>query len=155
MGNFSVRNRVVNALPPAANVFASTVYSDIISMKGAEKIIFILQRGVGASGTATITVEACDNVSPSNTAAVPFRHKQITGGDVEGALTDAAAAGYTTTAGSNAIDIIEVDAERLAAEGYGFCRVKSVEVNASAVLAGILAIVETHFAKDVKDSPLA
>jgi len=153
--SFSTRFRVVQGLPPVADALALTIYSDIISCQGAENIIFILQRGVGTTGKSQITVEACDDNSPSNTAAVPFRYKQIDGSDVEGTLTEAAEAGYAMAAGSNRIDIIEVDAARLAVEGYGWCRLKAVEATDAAVLAGILAIVDTHFAKDVKPSPLS
>jgi hypothetical protein len=152
--NFSTRFRVVQGLPPVADAFDGTKYSDIISCKGAEKVIFILQRGVGTTGKSAITVEACDDNSPSNVSAVPFRYKGINASDVEGALTDATVSGYTMTAGSNLIDIIEVDAARLAVAGYGFCRLKAVEATNDPVLAGILALVETHFAKDVKTSPL-
>jgi len=154
MNNFSIRNRLVNVLPPVADYGAGTVYSDIVKCQG-EKVNFVIQRGVGTTGKSTVTVEACDDNSPSNVAAVPFRYKEITGGDVEGALTEATSSGYTMTAGSNRLDVIEVDAARLAVLGYEYCRLKLVEVTDAAVLAGILAIVEANPAKDVKDSPLS
>ena len=139
--NFSTHNRAAQGLPPVADALAGTVYSDIVRCDGG-KVTFILQRGVGLLGTSTITVEACDDVSPSNVAAVPFRYKQITGADVEGALTEADATGYVTTAGSNRIDIVEVDAAYLASKGYGYCRLKAVESVNDPVLAGILILVE-------------
>jgi hypothetical protein len=153
--NFSVRNRVVQGLPPVADALAGTVYSDIVNCKNADKVVFILQRGVGTTGKSVITVEACDDVSPSNSEAVAFRYKEINGSDVEGALQDATTAGYTMTAGSNRIDIVEVDAARLAVLGYAYCRLKAVESVNDPVLAGILIILsELDYAGDVKASPL-
>jgi hypothetical protein len=126
-----------------ADALAGTVYSDIVKCDGG-KVIFILQRGVGATGKSVVTVQACDDNSPSTVAAVPFRYKEIDASDVEGALTEATVSGYTMTAGSNRIDIVEVDAQRLAVEGYAYCRLKAVEDTDSPVLAGILIVVEKH-----------
>jgi hypothetical protein len=153
--NFSVRNRVVQGLPPVADALAGTVYSDIVNCKNADKVVFILQRGVGTTGKSVITVEACDDISPSNSEAVAFRYKEINGSDVEGALQEATSVGFTMTAGSNRIDIVEVDAARLAVLGYSYCRLKAVESVNDPVLAGILTILsELHYASDVKASPL-
>lgn len=141
--NFGSRFRLAQGLAPVADALSGTIYSDIVKCEGA-KVIFVIQRGVGATGTSLITVEACDDVSPSNNTAIPFRYKTISDADVEGALTEAAATGYTLTAGSNRIDIIEVDPQRLAVLGYRYCRLKAVEQVNSPVLAGILIIVEKH-----------
>jgi hypothetical protein len=141
--NFSTRFRVMQGLPPVADAFAGTVYSDIVRCDGG-KVVFIVQRGVGTTGKSTITVEACSDNSPAETAAVPFRYKTVDASDAEGALTEAAATGYTMTAGSNRIDIIEVDPARLAVEGFAWCRLKAAEVTDADVLAGILILVEKH-----------
>jgi hypothetical protein len=153
--NFSTRYRAVQGLAPVADALAGTKYSDIVKCDGG-KVIFILQRGVGTTGKSVVTVEACDDNSPSNAAAVPFRYKEISAADAEGALTEAAAAGYTMTAGSARIDIIEVDAERLAAQGYAYCRLKAVEATDDPVLAGILVLVEKlNRVQDQMDSLLS
>lgn len=127
----------IKGLDPVADAFAGTVYSDIVSMKNLDKLIFMLYKGVGTTGTSTITVEACDDVSGSNVTAIPFRYKAITTGDTQGANTAAAAAGFTTTAGSSQLYAIEVDAQELGDTGYGFVRLKAVEVVDAAVLGGI------------------
>jgi hypothetical protein len=141
--NFSTHWRAVQGLPPVADALSGTVYSDVVKCDGG-KMVFILQRGVGVTGKSTITVEACDDTTPSNTAAIAFKHKAIDGSDVEGALTEAAATGYEMTAGSNLIDIIEVDPARLAEKRYSYCRLKAVEATDSPVLAGILILAEKH-----------
>jgi len=131
---------LVKGLDPVANAFAGTVYSDIVSMSNHNIVQFVIYKGVGATGTSTITVEACDNVSASNVAAVPFRYQKISTGDTAGADTAATTAGFATTAGSSQLYIITAEAEALAASGYEFIRLKAVEVVASAVLGGILII---------------
>jgi hypothetical protein len=152
--NFSTHFRAVQGLAPVADALAGTVYSDIVRCDGG-KVVFILQRGVGTTGNSVITVEACKDATPTASAAVPFRYKEITAADAEGALTEAAATGYTMTAGSDRIDIVEVDPAYLAGQGYAYCRLKAVESTNDPVLAGILALVEKHaHVQDQMSSPL-
>lgn len=137
-------NLAITGLAPVADAFAGTVYSDIVDAGDAQKITFLRYHGVGATGTSTITVEACDDTSGSNTSAVAFRYRRVadtSSSDVPGALTAATSAGFATTAGSNQIYIIEVDAAVLAASGYRYVRLKNVEVVDSPVLGGILVVL--------------
>lgn len=142
---------LVKGLDPVANAFAGTVYTDIVNMKGYSKARFIIYKGVGTTGTSTITVEATDDVSGSNVTAIPFVYKAITSGDTEGALTAATTAGFTTTAGSSQLYVIEVNAEEMGDTGYGYLRMKCVESAASAVLGGIL--IELHGSRFAQDVP--
>ena len=135
--------KLVQGLPPVADAFSGTVYSDVINMKNWARVRFIRYAGVGTTGTSTLTVEACDNTTPSNVSAIPFRYRETGAGtDVFGALTDATASGFTTTAGSNQIVEVWADAEQLGASGYGYIRLKAVESANDPVLGGIL--VELH-----------
>jgi hypothetical protein len=131
-------NHLVKGLDPVADAFTGTVYSDIVSMKNHNHVQFIIYKGVGATGTSTITVEACDDVSASNSEAVAFHYQAITSGDTHGSLTAATTAGFTTTAGSSQLYKIEVDAEALLSSGYEYIRLKAVEVVDSPVLGGVL-----------------
>jgi hypothetical protein len=131
----------VNALAPVADALSGTIGTDVINAKNAGKIFFVLQKGVGTTGTSTITVEACDDVTPSNTTAIPFRYKNIVTGDTDVAITEAAAAGFTTTAGSNHLILVEVDAVEVTKAGYGYVRLAAVEVADDPVLAGILGFI--------------
>jgi hypothetical protein len=152
--NFSTHFRAVQGLAPVADALSGTIYSDIVRCDGG-KVIFILQRGVGVTGKSTITVEACKDVTPTASAAVPFRYKEIGDDDSEGALTEAPAAGYTMAAGSSRVDIVEVDPAYLAEQGYPYCRLKAAEQTDSPVLAGILILVEKHtHVQDQMGSPL-
>lgn len=132
-----------SGLAPVADALAGTVGSDVVNMEEHGKVIFIIHKGVGTTGTSTITVEACDDVTPSNTSAVPFHYKAITSTDVNGTVTAADADGFALTAGSAQIYAVEVDSTALAADGngYGYVRLKAVEVVDSAVLAGILIVM--------------
>lgn len=131
------RLHLIKGLDPVADAFDSTVRSDVVNMENLEKVLFLVHVGVGATGTSTFTVEASDDVVPTNVTAVPFHYRQILTGDTEGTLTRAAVAGFTSTAGSSKLIAIEVDASDLGPTGYGFVSLKAVEVVNSPVLAGI------------------
>lgn len=148
--NLAQKVHFVKGLDPVADAFSGTVYSDIVNMKAYSGVTFIIYKGVGTTGTSTITVEASDDTSGSNVTAIPFRYKAITSGDTEGALTAATTSGFTTTAGSSQLYLIEVDAEELGDTGYGYCRLKAVESANDPVLGGILiAMHGPRFAQDV------
>jgi len=127
----------ITGLAPVADAFAGTVASDVVDVSNHQGVLFLVYKGVGATGTSTITVEACDDVTPSNTTAVPFFYKAITSTDVQGAVTATTSAGFATTAGSSQMYAVQVDAQELASAGYKYARLKAVEVVDSPVLGGI------------------
>jgi len=131
---------IMKGLDAVADAFAGTVYSDIFNMGDYHSLVFIVHKGVGTTGTSTLTVEASDDVSGSTTTAIPFRYKAMTSGDTEGALTAATTAGFATTAGSSQLYMIEVDSQELGDTGYQYCRLKCVEVANDPVLGGVIAI---------------
>lgn len=137
-GSFLERAHVEVGLNAVADAFSGTVYSDIFNMNAHNKGLFLVHWGVGTTGTITLTVEACDNTTPSNVSAIPFRYRVLTAAGTPGAITAATTAGFTTTAGSNQAIEIEVEAASLLASGYGYVRLKSVEVVDSPLLGGIL-----------------
>jgi hypothetical protein len=130
----------VKGLDAVADAFASTVVSDVVNMKDYESVVFLYHHGVGATGTSTLTVLACDDVVPSTTSAIPFWYKAITSGDTEGTLTKATASGFVTTAGSSQLYALEVRASDLLASGYQYVYTKAVESVDSPVLGGIVII---------------
>lgn len=132
------RGQLEVGLAPVADAFSGTVASDVINMKNHNRVRFVYMWGVGATGTVTITAEACDDTTPTNTSAVPFYYRVTVAGGTPGTLTAATSSGFTTTAGSNQIIEIEVEASALNASGYGYIRSKSVEVVDSPILGGIL-----------------
>jgi len=134
-------DHIVHGLAPDTDAFAgATVNSDVIDAAGSG-VLFIIYKGVGTTGTSTVTVEACDDITPTTTAAVPFTYRTNTATDVWSAWTAATAAGFVTTAGSNHIYQVWVDPAELAEEGYRYVRLDMAEEADGAVLGGILAIV--------------
>lgn len=129
-------------LEPAADSLSGTVYSDVLSMKNHGRVRFILVKGAGGTGTSTITVEACDDTTPSNTSAVPFRYRNTVAGSDPGSITVATSSGFTTSAQGSELYEIEVDVEKLLSDGYGYVRLKAVESADDPVLAGIVALME-------------
>jgi hypothetical protein len=124
-------------LAPVADAFSGTVYSDIVSLSKHNECLFTIIKGVGATGTSTITVEGSDNFSGSAVAAVPFLYRVSTTPDAWGDWTQATAAGFATTAGSAQLYQIAVRGQDLPA-GKPNARLKAVEVVDSPVLGGIL-----------------
>ena len=129
----------VNALPPVADAFAgATATSDVIKVDGAG-IEFLVYTGVGATGTSTFTVLACDDVVPTNTTAVAFWYKEITSDPGDATWSLATATGFTRTAGSNYMARIWVPADLIGATGREYAQLNGAEVADSPVLGGIVA----------------
>jgi hypothetical protein len=147
---FSEQMHPVIGLGAVANAFAGTVSSQAVNLQDFKKVIFVYHKAVGATGTATLIIEACTTAAGANNTAIPFYWRPYLG---TGSSTDlptsnpalAASTGITTTAGSNQLYVLE------AAEGalwnvssdqdigtYKYVRLTSTEVVASAVLGGIL-----------------
>jgi hypothetical protein len=130
----------VKGLDPIADAFAGTVTSDVVECWGGG-VLFIIYKGVGATGTSTITVLACDDVVPTTTTAVAFMYRTCVATDVWGSWTQALPAGFTTTAGSSQLYQIYVPQAELATEGRGYAQLQAVEVVNNPVLGGILIAV--------------
>lgn len=131
----------VKGLDPVADAFTGTATSDVVNMENYNRVLFVVHAGVGATGTSTFTVEACDDVVPTTTSAVAYQAREILTSDTEAAIAAKAAAGYIGTAGSSKILLFEVRASALAASGYGYVRLKAVESVDSPVLGGILVVL--------------
>ena len=123
----------------ASDGLSGTQYTDIVNIAKYRKVLFVVQKGAGAVGTATITVESCDTVIPGTATAIPFHYKTSTTLDVYSGWTKVANTGFTTTAGADQCYLIEVNAEEII-EDDSYVRVKTVEVAATAVDCMILAI---------------
>jgi hypothetical protein len=149
------RLHFVKGLDPVADAFAgATVFSDVINVKNLQRVLFVIHAGVGATGTSTITVQACDDVVPTNRVAIPFHYREILTGDTEGALTAVAATGFATTAGSSKIILVEVREDALSASGFGYVQLKAAEVVDSPVLGSILVIGESKIPGALKPTAI-
>jgi hypothetical protein len=135
----------VSLLDPIADAFAGTLNTDIVNCQG-HGVVFTIGKGVGATGTSTITISACDDVTPSNTTDVIFWYRAMTTMGTWGDWTAATATGFTTTAGSSQLYECYVPADVLGASTYGYARLNAVEVVDNPVLGYVLAeVVNTRY----------
>lgn len=130
----------VKGLDPVADAFSGTVYSDIVDFSQHQEMLFVVYKAAGATGTSALTVQACDDISASNSTAIPFWYRAITSGDTHGTFTAATTTGFTTTAGASQLYVIGVTQEQMIASGYKYLRLKAVEDANDPVLGGILII---------------
>jgi hypothetical protein len=102
---------------PAVDINAG-VSTDVFSMKDCSHATIIISMGV-TGGASTVTVEECDNFTPSTHTEIAFNvYKEETdAGDTLGARTAVSASGFATSTNNNITYVIEIDAEDLT-EGY-------------------------------------
>lgn len=143
--------RVFKGLDPVADFFSGTVRSDVVNISHAHKAFFFVFKGVGTTGTSTIQVMACDDNSPLNETAIPFKYRRVNNTDTPGAVTEAAAAGFATTAGSSDLYAIEVDPKAFANLNYKYVCLKATEVVDNPVLGGILGMLVPRFADSAEN----
>lgn len=135
-------------LPPANNAFAGTQVSDYVNMKNFQHAGFKLIKGIGTTGTSTVTVQKASDAAGTGAEAIPFKYRRIAADGTAGSYLDAPAAGFTTTAGSEDTYEIEVStsleglADSANAGNKSFVAVKAVEVVASAVAGCIIVELE-------------
>lgn len=131
-------------IPPVADAFDTTQYTDTADASLGDWVCFVVQKGVGVTGTSTYTVVAADDTTGTATAAatnetaIVFKYRVCSTADTWGALTDATTSGFLSTAGSNGMIEVWVDARTVAATGYRYVRLKSAEGTNSPVLAGVM-----------------
>jgi len=140
--NFTEHVHIIGGLAPDADRFDGTVRTDVFEVQG-EGAWFLVWYGTNASsGASVMTIEACDDTTPSNTAAVAFMYRISTTFDTWGAWTLATTTGITVGASADSMWEVFVPASEFASEGYAYCRAAFVEsVNQVAdgvVLAGVV-----------------
>jgi len=147
---------IVKGIDPVADAFTGTVTTDVVSMRDHALALFIVGKGVGTTGTSTITILACDDFTPSTTSAIPFYYQAVTSGDTHGAHTYCAATGFTTTVGSSQRYLIYVPEGHLAASGYGNVQLSALEVADNPVLGFVdILLLEPHYDKPIGRTEIA
>lgn len=136
----SERLKFVKGLDPVADAFASTITSDVVNLALYDRVCFVVQKGVGAVGTSTFTVQASAANDGSSPTAIPFKYRRVASGDTAGDVAAATAAGFTTTAQSSELYLVEVSAGDCP-EGKPYVHLKGVEVADGPVVGAILAIL--------------
>ena len=125
----------------AANedMFNGDPSTDVLSMENYDEIVFFITKNAGAVGTATITVESCDDVTPTTSTAVAYNYVATTSGNTISAVTAAAAAGFTTTAGADQSYAISIRADGLSGTNK-YVRMVMTEVANAAVDGAVISL---------------
>jgi hypothetical protein len=105
---------------------SSTVNSDVIGVKEAIELEFLVSFGTITGDSVVVTVEECDDTTPSNSTAIAYLYQKdgaAVGTDTAGAWTAATTAGVTFTASDDDKNLrIRVDPAALTAD-YPYVRV--------------------------------
>lgn len=108
-------------LPPK-NTTGAAFSSDVINLKNYEHACIIISQGAWAGGSSTLTVEHCDDNTPSNDTPMAFNYRQMVDGagatDTLGELTEATSSGITLDT-ANTTTIIELSADQIATASNG------------------------------------
>ena len=145
MSRFQVaeEGHVVNILPPVS--ISGAVTSEVFSMKDASHVSIIVTCGATNADAGFVTIEECDDFTPTNDTAIDFSYYAETtaAGDTLGSRTAAVAAtGIDVSANDSITYVIEIDAEQLT-EGYPNLILKwsapggATLVSAVAILSGL------------------
>lgn len=150
--DFLYDKHVVQGIVPVADAFAGGVSTDVISLKNYRKCTFVIITGaIEDTGISNIvTVDACDDTTPSNTTAMAFHHRSLqwsTSADTWGDLTAATSSGYNLTSNNavaNAVHLVTVTAEEVeaAAAGYPYVRLTIAETANKTITAAVLVVLE-------------
>ncbi len=158
--NFAESHKMVNCFSSgfiAANedIFNGSPGGDVINMRDWRDIIFWIQEGAGGTGQTVVTVESCDNVTPSTQTPIIFRYRIIAAvGDTWTAWTDATVAGFTTTAAADSMYEIWARAAELSGTNQ-YIRMKTDESESTAVDGGMGAILfNPRYAEDINRTVL-
>jgi len=135
------RLHFIGGLAPDSDFASGTVYTDVFECNG-EGAYFLIWYGTNASsGASTLTIEAADDTTPTNTTAVAFQYRASTTFDTWGSWTAATSSGITVGGSADSAWQVFVPASELASEGYGYVRAKMVESTAQAADGVICAYI--------------
>ncbi len=116
--NIAEALHVVNILPPQDVDGGKT--SAVFSLKNHAHATIIVTCGSTNADAGNITIEECDDFTPTNDTAIPFIYykEETTDGDTLSAKQTAeAATGIDVSANDNTTYVIEIDASQLS-DGY-------------------------------------
>jgi hypothetical protein len=114
--------------------------TDIVSMENHADAYFLVIKGAGATGTATITMESCDTVVPGTATAVAYEYKIITSGDTQGDWTAVASTGYLITAAADKMILVHVKGSDLYSTNK-FLRMQLTETDSTACKGAVVAFL--------------
>lgn len=130
---------------------STTVNSDVIGTKELVAIDFLVYFGTITGDTVAVTVEECDDITPTNSTAIAFTYRlgAAVGTDTDGSPTAATTSGVTIAAtDDDKVLTISVDPAALT-DGYPYLRVVADPgASASAVEIAIMAVARPRYASE-------
>lgn len=138
-------------LASSTDLYNTDPTSDIVKLTTFSHVSFLVHHGTGATGTATFTVEACSDNAGAGAEAVTFTYRVHGQASTQSSVLTATTAGYTITAGSDQLVLIEREKEGLPS-GKPWVRLKCTEVVDSPV-AGFVLIALSRTTANAGDFP--
>ena len=134
--NFMENNWVVHVAPAAViaaaeDINAGNAHGDVMSLKNADGAVFMQITLGNAGGNATLYVTASDDAAGTTTVPVSFRYKTIQAPNT--ILSTGESKGLLTSTAGDIVYVLEVDASKVAEQGYEFVQFSAVEVGGAAV----------------------
>ena len=146
--NFLENNHVIHVAPTAVVAAAedlgdgaagAIILCDVVSMKNADGAVFICTTGPNVGGAISFVMAAASTITSTATTPVSFRYKTIQAPD-----TIAATGETKALASSDGIDyvyVMEVDAAKVAEQGYEFVQLVATEGVDAAMEGGIVGFL--------------
>jgi len=152
--NIAEEAHVVNILPPQD--VSGAVNSDVFSMEGFAHATIIVTAGSTNADAGNVTVEECDDFTPTNSTAIVFSYYAETtaAGDTLGARTAATVAGIDVSGNDNIMYVIEIDAAQLT-DGYPCLRIAWSACGGATYGAAIAILTGSRFAGDQNATAIA
>ena len=146
MGNGLGELHLIPGLAPVSATGA--LYGDVINCKNAHEVEALVLAGVVGT-SQTITIEECDDVTPTNSTAIAFNYQKSSavGTDTMAAVTAATTSGTTMAAGTLLRCFIDPNA---LTAGYPYVRVKCT--SSGTCLIACLYIVRDRYPSEIPAS---
>lgn len=152
--NCGLNPRYIGLTSPV-DTTSTTVNSDVINAGKCNWVDFLIYFGTITGDTVVVTVEECDDTTPSNHTAIAFNYRKgaAVGTDTDGAITANASTGLTIAdSDDDKLLTVSVDPATLT-DGYPYLRVVADPGgSASAVEIAIIAVVEPKYAAETNVS---
>jgi hypothetical protein len=146
---------VVNILPPQS--INGAVTSDVFSLKNWDHASIIVTCGATDADAGNITIEECDDFTPTNDTAIDFRYYAETtaGGDTLGAKQTAeAATGIDVSGNDNITYVIEIDSAQLS-DGYPNLILKWSAPGGVTLVSAVAILSRSRYAGDQNATAIA
>ena len=152
MKNLIGQFHIVPMIPPA-DITTSATNTDVIHLAKYGHATILIMTGTNTKG-CTLTVEKCDNTTPSTHPAIAFNYRKMSTSDTWGALTAEDSAGLTIAdADDNCVFAIEIDSAELSA-AYPYVRAcLSAPASGNNYIAA-LAILSPRYGQDIPQSAI-